>query len=317
MGLFSRTVIGIDLGHASIKVVGVALGHKPRIVGFAEVAIDPKNIFKDNGGDPAVVAEALRRALATAQPKAIHAKELFAVVSESHVFRKILELPTSVLPDEMPQVIRAEAVEYLPDEIDRLQIDYQPLGTLPGDLQQVMVVAVANNIIDNFVVLAKESHLRLRAVDPKPSGVGRAVVLPGQGTPVILVDIGAEKTSISVYARHMVWVTSSVNVGLDLSAPKDGEEKAPVNMERLVDGIADEVSHVQKFYQNRVNQQDEVTEIRLSGSGSMAEEIMAELQKQTKIPVVFAQPIVATPEGFDRRFLGALGAAFYSLYGKV
>ena len=163
MGLFSRIVVGIDLGHASIKVVGVALGKQPRVVGFAEVAVEQKYIFKEGSGDPAIIAEALKQALAIAKPQAIHTKELFAVVSEGHVFRKVLELPLSVQDDEMQQVIRAESVEYLPDEVDRLEIDFQALGVLPGDLQQVMVAAVAKDIIENFVTLGKLAHRRLLA----------------------------------------------------------------------------------------------------------------------------------------------------------
>ena len=316
MGLFSRIVVGIDLGHASIKVVGVALGKQPRVVGFAEVAVEQKYIFKEGSGDPAIIAEALKQALAIAKPQAIHTKELFAVVSEGHVFRKVLELPLSVQDDEMQQVIRAESVEYLPDEVDRLEIDFQALGVLPGDLQQVMVAAVAKDIIENFVTLGKLAHCSLQAIDPKPSAVGRAVVLPSEVAPVILVDVGAEKTSISVYAEHMVWVTSSVNLGLDITVPKEGEEKTPVNIVRLIDGIADEVTHVQKFYQNRSSQAGVVTEIRLSGSGSLSEQLAEALQKQMKMKVVLAKPVISVPEGFDRRFLGALGAAFYPLYGK-
>ncbi len=320
MGLFSRTIVGIDIGHASVKVVGVSVSRRPRVVGFADVPVDTKYLAKEGTVDPALVAQALQQAMRTAFPRAIHAQEAYASVSEGIVFRKILEVPISVTIDEMANVVRAEVVEYLPDDIANLEIDYQILGELPGELQQVMVVAVDKKVVSNFLEIAKLAKLKLKALDPKPSAVGRAIVLPRDTSPVILVDIGAQMTSISIYAQHAVWVTGSVNMGSDtIRNPETGEldPKKEVKLERLVDGIVDELTHVVKFYQNRASGEQEIKQIRLSGGGALLEGVVVAIKNQVKQEVLLGSPILPLPQGADSRFIGALGCALYTLYDLV
>jgi len=319
MGLFSRTVVGIDIGHASVKVVGVQISRKPVVVGFGSAPIDAKYLAKE-GMDPKAIADAIQQAMHSALPHPIRTTEAYASIAEGIVFRKILEVPGTVTPEEMGNVVRAEAVEYLPDDIANLEVDYQVLGALPGDLQQVMVVAVNKRLVENYLNIGSLAKLKIQAIDPKPSAVGRAAVRPQETQPVILVDIGAEMTSISIYAQHAVWVTGSVNMGSDLIRnPETGEmdPKKEDKIERLVDSVVDELTHVMKFYQNRASQEQEFKEVRLSGGGSLIDGVLEAIQKQVKQKVVQADMVLPMPEGADRRFAGALGCALYPYYEQA
>jgi type IV pilus assembly protein PilM len=323
MGLFSsHQSIGVDIGHASVRVVGIELGRKPKITGFSEVAVDPKYLLREGFQDPKAIADAIQEAMHTATPHIIKPSAVYASISESQIFRKILELPVLGNAEEYQQVIRTEAAEYLPDSIENVELDYQMLGAVtPEGIQQVMVVAVAKRVIQDYTAVFSSAKLPLRAIDSKPAAVGRAIVAPEEKGAVILVDIGSESCSISVYDQHSIWVTGTVNMGANIFKDADtgtiDEEKLPTRLKQLSNNLLDELDHVLKFYANRTSRQDAVKELRITGGGSLTPGIAEILQPEVGQKVVLAKPIIPVPEGMDRRFNGALGSALYPLYDLI
>jgi type IV pilus assembly protein PilM len=320
MGLFrSNQAVGIDLGYSSIKVVGLALGKRPRVVGFSQVAVEPKSLQKEGLSDLEEASKALKTALSTALPHRITATDAYISLNESAVFRKILEVPKGVSPEDLNSVIRAAVVEYLPDELDTLELDYQPLGTTSDGELQVMVVATSKKTIEQYLALGKAAGLTVRAVDPKPSALVRAVVGPKHAEPLLVVDIGSEMSSAFLVAQGSIWVAGTVNLGGNIvKDPATGaidETKRVEKLSRLVTGLADELEHVVKFYANRAaGSAPTIREVRIVGGGSIIEGIDTVLQKETGYDVSFARPGVAVPDGCDRRFYAALGSAMYPLY---
>lgn len=321
MGLFStHQVIGVDFGHASVKVVGLELAHQPKVVGFAEVPVDPKYLQKEGFEDHALIGEALKEAMRSATPRPLKPFAAYAAVSERLVFRKILELPVLSGSEEYLQVIRTEASEFLPDSIDTVELDYQILG--PGsseNLQEVMVVAVGKRVIQDYTAVFSTAKVALRGIDPKPSAVGRAVVGLPENDPIALIDVGSETSSLSIYDHHTIWVTGTVNMGgglfKDAETGKLDEEKLPTHLKQLSTSLLDELDHVLKFYANRTSGQTAIKEVRLSGGGSMLVPGLVEaLQAELDQKVVLSKAVIPIPDGLDRRFYGALGSALYPLY---
>lgn len=310
------------MGHASVKVVGIELSRKPKVIGFGEVTLDSKYLQKEGFQEPQMIAEAIQEAMRAATPHAIKPHEVYAAVAESLIFRKILELPVLGSPEEYQQVVRTEAAEYLPDSIENVELDYQVLGPVtPEGLQQVMVVAVGKRVIEDYMSVFSAAKLPLRAIDSKPTAVGRAIVSPEEKGAIILLDIGSESSSVSVYDQHAIWVTGTVNTGGSIFKDPDtggiDEEKLPARLKQLSNNLLDELDHVLKFYANRTSRQDEVKELRLSGGGSLIPGIVEALQPEVSQKVTLGKPIIPVPENFDRRFNGALGSALYPLYDLI
>jgi type IV pilus assembly protein PilM len=320
MGLFgSSHVVGIDLGHASIKVVGLATGKNPRVTGCTEVMVNPSALQKDGLEDP-TAAEALKEALRSAQPKSIKTKEAYISIAESQVFRKILEVPRDLEGDELEQVLRSTVVEYLPDDISLLEIDYQPLTIQKeSDVRPVMVVAVSKKAIEQYLVVAKKVGLHVHAIDPKPSALARALISPRKTEPIVIVDIGSEMTSISLSANQTVWVAGTVNVGGNLlkddATGEIDEDRKEEKIKWLASTISDELGHVIKFYANRApGGSVQPEEVRVTGGGSLIDGVEKAISEQAGISAVLGKPVVPVPENFDRRFMGALGSALYPVY---
>jgi Tfp pilus assembly PilM family ATPase len=119
-------IAGIDIGHAAVKVVGIRSGRKPEFIGCKEIRLDHQYLVRDGFPDHQIVTRAIQEALKTAAPKPIKARELVITISESVVFRKIFDLEQ--LPEsQMTGAVRLAASEFLPDVIDQMEVDYQPL----------------------------------------------------------------------------------------------------------------------------------------------------------------------------------------------
>ncbi len=323
MGLFTQHVLGVDIGHASVKVVGLALGSKPTFLGCKEITMDPKFLNKDGFESPALIGQALREAMRTAAPRAISANQVYSTVSESLVFRKVIEMPVLQNQSELASAVRLEAGQYLPDTIDNLELDFQLLGQLPGDKQQqVMIVAVPKKVIQDHMAVFEAAKVEIRGIGIKPEALGAAVVKPGEKEAVLIVDLGSEMTSVSVYYHRMIRVTGTVNMGGNLlKDPETGqleEAKWDEKLKRLVSSVTDEIQHVQKFYANRSVGGGEIAKLVLTGGGSMAAGLLEEMQRQLEgIPVELGQPVISIPPFCDRRFIGALGSAMSPLLERL
>lgn len=322
MGLFgSDKVVGVDLGNTSIKVVELRMGKQPRVTAYAEVAVEPRSLQKDGVEDLNTAAAALKQALKTAQPRAIKARNAYVSISETSVFRKILEVPKDVAPAELETVVRAAVVEFLPEDIASMELDFQPLGQPTGDHQQVMVVAVSRHAIEQYLELCKRAGLMVHAIDPKSSAMLRALLGTKPSAPTLIVNVGSENSSVSLCADRSVWAASSVPVGANMVRdPATGDidpDTKDEKLKRLTSSLADELNHVAKFYANRVGGGAVAQTVQLCGGGSLLEGLDTLLATESGLKVSMAKPVFPAPQGFDRRYVGALGSALYPLFERV
>ncbi len=113
MSLFSSTILGIDIGYSTVKVVGVSSGPKPKFIGCKEIHVDPELLSRDGFQKPEVIAAAINQAMNEAAPKPLKKGPAYVALPESITFRKILEIPYI----EEPELCRYQGeIEPLPNE---------------------------------------------------------------------------------------------------------------------------------------------------------------------------------------------------------
>jgi type IV pilus assembly protein PilM len=322
MGLFSHTTLGIDVGHAAVRVVALEVQGKARVRlhGCKEVDLPVGAITHEGIIDLKAVAAAVRQACKEAAPKKIGpVQQLYMAVPEVKVFRKVIDLPALEREEEVRLALQLELEQYLPGEKRDVEVDYQVLdsGSAEG-IQQVLAVAVPRRVIADYMGLAKMLRLPLTAIDTKPSAVARAMVTSGEKNALLLVDVASGTTTVSLYYQGMVRITGTVNMGGDMLKDETGAllpESAGLDAKvaKLVSVIADEVAHVMKFWSNRTLHPQPVHEVRLVGSGSMIAGFSEYLSAEITLPVQPAKPVITLPPFCDRRFYGALGSALYGV----
>lgn len=338
MGLFQKTVVGVEAIASGLRVVEVELSRSPKVVSIGEALIPAEEQHHGTGLDIIAMGGKLDEALATAKPKRITTRDAYLSVPEDKVFRKILEIPASVTDAELAGVVRSEVSSYLPSELDTMEIDFQVLPRRANQTSTperepkekkreekgskdekeekeekvaaqpplyVSVVAVDKQVVHEIIALCEHAKLRPVSIDTRPAAISRAVVPPKDQNVAIVVEWHGGEAMVAVVERGVVWVTGMTKAGEDTDV--------------AASAIADEIEHAVKFFTNRTGSSTSISQAYVVSANPDAAELRKNLEKlmDGDIAVVEGVPVVALPGTSDTRYAAALGAALYSLYSTL
>jgi type IV pilus assembly protein PilM len=123
-----KTVIGLDIGSSAVKAVEVKPSGKGyKVTAFAAEPVPPDAIVDGAIIDATSVADAIRRVFDG--NKAFKTKEVCASLSGNAVIVKKITLPV-MTENELSESIYWEAEQYIPFDIQDVNLDYQILD--PG-----------------------------------------------------------------------------------------------------------------------------------------------------------------------------------------
>src|SRR4249919_581994 len=153
----SKAVVGLDIGSSAVKAVELkAVGKGYKVVAFAIESVPPDSIVDGAIIDGAAVADAIRRVF---ENKAFKTKEVAASLSGNAVIVKKISLPI-MTEAELAESIYWEAEQYIPFDIQDVNLDYQILdpGTGPeatGTMEVLLVAAKKEKIADYTGVITQ------------------------------------------------------------------------------------------------------------------------------------------------------------------
>jgi type IV pilus assembly protein PilM len=152
MGLFGRkaVTIGLDIGSGLIKLVAIShTSGGPVLTKVALTAIGNDAIVEGEIMDPGIVAEAIKDLMASA---GIKGKNVVTAVGGRDVIVKKITMDR-MKEAEAREVIRWEAEQHVPFDMDNVELDFQILDP-DGEGLQLTVMLVADMI--EMVVLKIE-----------------------------------------------------------------------------------------------------------------------------------------------------------------
>src|SRR2546425_12074628 len=122
----SKPIAGLDIGSSAVKAVELkASGGSYRVSAFAAEALPPGSIVDGAIMDGGAVADAIRRVF---EHKAFKARDVAVSLSGSAVIVKKINLPV-MTESELADSIHWEAEQYIPFDIQDVNLDYQILDT--------------------------------------------------------------------------------------------------------------------------------------------------------------------------------------------
>jgi type IV pilus assembly protein PilM len=165
MGLFGRnaTTVGLDIGSGLIKLVAISHGSGGPVltkVAFTSVVNDA--IVEGEVMDPAIVAEAIKGLMASA---GIKSKKIVTAVGGRDVIIKKISMDR-MKEAEAREVIRWEAEQHVPFDMDNVELDFQILDPEGDGLQMaVLLVAAKRELVEHKLALLSDVGLEPSVVD--------------------------------------------------------------------------------------------------------------------------------------------------------
>jgi type IV pilus assembly protein PilM len=294
----SRTVIGLDIGSSAVKAVELkASGKAFRVAAFAMEPLPADAIVDGAIIDAGAVADAVRRLFEG--NKAFKSKDVCASLSGNAVIVKKITLPV-MTHTELDESIYWEAEQYIPFDIQDVNLDYQILdpGTDPdshGSMSVLLVAAKKEKIGDYVGVIAQAGRTPV-VVDVDAFALQNAYEAnygADAGKVVALVNVGASAVNINIVSGGQSVFTRDVSIGgnafteavqKELGLPFEGAEDAkkgiPVDgvrfddvrpvLRAVTDNVLLEVEKTFDFYK-ATSASDRIDRIVLSGGASLVE----------------------------------------------
>src|SRR5262245_23846125 len=197
MGLFRRkaTTVALDIGSGLIKLVAISHGSGDLVLTKVALAsVENDAIVEGEVMDPGLVADTIRGLFSSAGIKSKHV--VTAVGGRDVIIKKITM--DRMKEAEAREVIRWEAEQHVPFDMDNVELDFQVLDPEGEGLQMsVLLVAAKRELVDHKMALLAEIGLEPTVIDVDAFALHNAFELnyPEAMRGVVgLVNIGHETT---------------------------------------------------------------------------------------------------------------------------
>jgi len=216
LSLFSKSqnLVGLDIGSHCVKLAQAnTAGIKPKLLCMG-IAPLPREAFNEGRvAKPEVVADAIRT---LANHLKIKGRGVAVSISGYDVMIKKIELPT-MTEDELSARMHSELGQYIPYNIDEVDIDYQVIDISKDrpNFMDVLLVAAKKESVADFNNLLKLSGFDPLVVDVDffaLSNCFEATYGFGDGR-IALLDIGANKSVMNIAQKGIPIFTRSIPIG--------------------------------------------------------------------------------------------------------
>lgn len=331
----NKPILGLDIGSYSIKAVVLNSGKSGLVLNtLGVVNLPPDAILDGKIEDRAAVVQAIVSLLKSQKSKV---KNVSTSVSGYSVIIKKINLPTASR-EELSESINVYAEQYIPFDINDVNVDFEILGQSETDEGQMEVVLVAamKDVIDEYMDLLLEANLTPKVVDIDVFALENSFSCnyPEIKGTVVLIDIGANKLNINVIKDGISLFTRDASMGgariteeiqdrfgvdfMEAEGMKAGGIEPPEAeaMEEIISrAIENWTAEVIRAIESlgATYPEDKIEEIYLSGGSCRYEGLDRYLSQETGIPVKFFDPllnIAVDEKKFDPEYIKYIAPQF-------
>jgi type IV pilus assembly protein PilM len=319
----AKSLVGLDIGSSAVKAVELKPAGKAfKVAAFGSEPVPPDSIVDGAIIDGGAVADAIRRLFTSG---AIKTKDVAASLSGNAVIVKKITLP-QMSETELAESIYWEAEQYIPFDIQDVNLDYQILdkgGDGKGTMDVLLVAAKKEKIADYTGVIAQAGRSAV-VVDVDAFALQNAFEINygiEPGAVVALLNAGASATNINILNGDQSVFTRDISIGgnaytealqkelnlpfdladqLKRGKPVDGvtyDDAKPV-LRAVTENVMLEIQKTFDFFKTTASS-DRINRIMLSGGASRAEGFTEMLSERFDAPVEGLDPFKRV--GFDAK----------------
>jgi len=327
-----KEVIGIDVGSSSIKLVQLKDNKGSyQLLNAGIIPLPPEAIVDNSLMDSSAIAGVVKNLVSSL---GIKVKDVACSISGNSVIIRKIVLP-AMPQEELEDQISWEAEQYIPFDINDVNMDFQILSPDSNDPSKMNVLLVASkkDIINDYVAVFNDAALHLSVVDVDSFAVQNAFEINHDASPgeiVALINIGASVMNINVVKEGITLFTRDVQMGgnlyteeiqkqLGLSRQEAESGKILIHetgnaqlvdlISKVNDSVTQEIRRSLDFY-NSTAGDERITNIYVSGGGSKVYNLVAAISEKTGLPVDRINPFARlkyNEKDFDPEYLQEIG----------
>jgi len=310
----SKNLVGLDIGSSAVKLVEL----KEKKAGSYELLkvglepLSPEAIVDGSIMDSSMVVDTIQRLNAA---QGVKNSNYATSLSGHSVIIKKISLP-AMSNEELAESIQWEAEQYIPFDINDVNLDYVPLTTPgTGENIDVILVAVKKEKINDYSSVISQAGKSAVLVDVDAFAIQNCYEVNygvNDGKVLALVNSGASVTNVNVISgsSSLFWrditfggnqYTDAIQRELNLSfaqaeALKRGESSGEHNIQQVIpilnsvsEDFAGELRKTLDFF-SATSGAERVDSIVLSGGGAGALNLESILREKFGIPVEIMNP---------------------------
>ena len=311
-GKRKRQVVGCDIGSSAIKLVELKSlkNGEFQLLHSAIAELSPEAIVDGAIMDSSLVVEALTGLISE---NGIKNTKFGGSLSGHSVIIKKIQLP-SMTEAELAESIQWEAEQYIPFDINDVNLDYVVLETGGSDSMDVLLVAVKRDRINDYTSVVVQAGKEPVLVDVDVFAVQNAFEsnYSSRGETVALVNVGASVMNINVLhdGNSVFWRDVAFGGNLyteaiqrEFNLPREDAEKLKLGGEvgqvsgAQVDSVLSSASEdlaaeLQKTIDFFVatSSVDRLDRVMLSGGGALVANLESILQERFQANVELLNP---------------------------
>lgn len=335
-GFRSKSMVGLDIGSSSVKAVELAV--KPKgfeLLHLGMAQLPPEAIVQGAFLNSGAIVDAIQEAMNSAR---IKSRQVAVAVSGHSVIVKKISLP-AMTREELEESIRWEAEQYIPFDVNEVNLDFQILATGHTEGQMdVLLVAAKRDLIDDYVHVLNDAGLVPTVIDVAAFAVENAFEanheVP-QNEVVALVNVGAQTVNINILSGGVPAFTRDLSTGgnayteeiqkalsigfeeaerikLGGTSAEESQDVVPHEVEQAMRGVTEsligEITRSLDFY-SATSADSRVSRIMLSGGGSKVAGLDKMFHERTNVRVQRLDPLarMLPTSKFQPEFLQEMG----------
>lgn len=212
-----RGVWAIDIGSNALKALCMRHGDVGlEVVDFAymEHSVNLSSGGLDQAEKDQIISETLHQFL---EEKDLAKSDVAISIAGQNSFTRFINLPP-VEAKKIPEVVQFEAVQQIPFDINEVEWDWQLMEAEDSPTKRVGLFAIKNELIAEVMDHFTKENLRVSCVQISPMALYNYAIYDmkefqqSDRNAVVILDIGAENTSLVVCTKDTVW-QRSIRIG--------------------------------------------------------------------------------------------------------
>lgn len=313
----SPTVVGLDIGSSSVKAVELkqsAGGYE--LVKLGHAKLPSEAIVQGAFLNTTAIVDAIREAVEGA---GIRSRDMATAISGHSVIVKKITVQ-EMSREQLEESIKWEAEQYIPFDVNEVNLDFQILETARGEGQMdVLLVAAKKDLLDDYVQVIAEAGYTAHVVDIAGFAIENAYeanMEPGSDEVIGLANIGSQVTNINVVANGVPVFTRDVALGGSLyteeiqktlsigfdeaekikigDANVDSKDVVPKEVEeamrQVTSQITGEIARSLEFY-SATAEDGTIGKVVLAGGSAQVSGLAATFEDRMDVPVEVMNPV--------------------------